>query len=246
MRGVSDQELLAVWEQGESQSILQRTLLLLAVACPDRNLDELADLSIGQRDDLLFALREKTFGPSMEGIATCPACSARVELSLNVADLHTGTLPATTGPFDIELSGYTVKFRLPNTHDLAHAAHAGEVSYIRQHLLAQCIEAVTYDNTALAPTNLPVDVIDMVLEKMAALDPQADIQLALVCPDCKHSWQVTFDIASYFWQEISTRAQHILREVHLLARAYHWSEAEILALSSQRRHRYLEMVSTHE
>jgi hypothetical protein len=35
----------------------------------------------------------------------------------------------------------------------------------------------------------------------------------------------------------------LLREIEALARAYGWSEREILDLSPQRRHTYLELVS---
>jgi hypothetical protein len=35
------------------------------------------------------------------------------------------------------------------------------------------------------------------------------------------------------------RAPHLFREVHILARAYHWSERDLLGLSLPRRRRYL-------
>jgi hypothetical protein len=44
------------------------------------------------------------------------------------------------------------------------------------------------------------------------------------------------------WAEIEVRAKRLLLEVHLLATAYGWSEAEILSLNAQRREFYLEMV----
>jgi hypothetical protein len=78
---------------------------------------------------------------------------------------------------------------------------------------------------------------------MVQADPQADVQLALTCPACGHQWEATFDIASFFWSEIDSWAHRILREVHTLASAYGWREADILAMSPQRRQLYLEMVS---
>ena len=78
---------------------------------------------------------------------------------------------------------------------------------------------------------------------MAEADPQADIQLALSCPACGHQWLSTFDIVSFFWSEINAWAYRILREVHILASAYGWREADILAMSPYRRQLYLEMVS---
>ena len=42
--------------------------------------------------------------------------------------------------------------------------------------------------------------------------------------------------------ELATQAKRLLREVHFLARAYGWREADILAMSARRRQAYLEMV----
>ena len=82
-----------------------------------------------------------------------------------------------------------------------------------------------------------------VAEQMAARDPLAEIELALACPACGHQWQLVFDIASFLWLKIEMQARRLLREVHALARAYGWREADILALSPGRRQAYLEMVS---
>ena len=57
------------------------------------------------------------------------------------------------------------------------------------------------------------------------------------------SWQLTLDIVSFLWSEISSLAKRHLREVHTLAWAYGWSEADILAMSPARRQFYLESVS---
>jgi hypothetical protein len=52
-----------------------------------------------------------------------------------------------------------------------------------------------------------------------------------------------FDIGAFLWEEIAAQARRLLREVHTLARAYGWREADILVMSAARRQAYLEMVS---
>jgi hypothetical protein len=59
---------------------------------------------------------------------------------------------------------------------------------------------------------------------------------------CTYSWHAAFDIATYLATEVHTWASRQLREVHDLARAYGWSEAEILAMSPTRRRAYLELL----
>ena len=53
----------------------------------------------------------------------------------------------------------------------------------------------------------------------------------------------SLEIAGFFWAELSTQARRLLGEVHTIASAYGWREAEILALSARRRHYYLELIS---
>jgi hypothetical protein len=52
-----------------------------------------------------------------------------------------------------------------------------------------------------------------------------------------------FDIGEFFWTEIAVQAQRLLREIDALARAYGWTEREILSLPGQRRQAYLELVA---
>jgi hypothetical protein len=90
---------------------------------------------------------------------------------------------------------------------------------------------------------LPDSVIQAVLERMGHADPQANLEIELSCPACSHNWQETFDIVSFLWSEITAWAIRILREVHVLASAYGWREADILAMNPRRRQAYLELIS---
>ncbi len=89
---------------------------------------------------------------------------------------------------------------------------------------------------------LSAETIETLSRAMLEADPQAEITLRLTCPACAHEWDLLFDIAEFFWREISAQAQRLLREIDALARAYGWSEREILSLPAQRRQTYLEML----
>jgi len=64
----------------------------------------------------------------------------------------------------------------------------------------------------------------------------------LTCPSCGYAWPAPFDIASFFWTEVDAWARVLLREIHVLASAYHWCEEDILRLSPWRRRSYLEQI----
>ena len=89
---------------------------------------------------------------------------------------------------------------------------------------------------------LPAEVLAGVAERMEAVDPQANAELILACPSCDHEWQALFDIAPFLYAEIRAWAHRLLRDVHTLASAYGWREADILAMSRWRRDAYLAMV----
>ena len=52
-----------------------------------------------------------------------------------------------------------------------------------------------------------------------------------------------FDPTAFFFEELRISAERLLREVHVLAFYYHWSESEILGLERDRRRAYLALLS---
>ena len=231
---LSATELLNAWEIGLHQPPLLRTLTLLLAAQPDRSFDDLARLSLGQRNRALLDLREALFGTQLDSVAACPQCGEQLSLEFATSDLQTTIAPP---PETLALESETgaITFRVPNTLDLIAAAQLHEVAAARELLLRRCV------HQPIEP--LPDRTRDAIAQAMAQADPQADLQLALTCPACTHTWQVAFDIAAYLWSEINTWANRLLGEVHQLASAYGWREADILALSAYRRECYLELIS---
>jgi hypothetical protein len=82
-----------------------------------------------------------------------------------------------------------------------------------------------------------------VAEALEALDPLADIALDAACPSCGAANELQFDAAAFVWRELAARAPRILREVAELARTFHWSERDILAMPASRRAFYLAAAS---
>ncbi|MFE4106949.1 T4 family baseplate hub assembly chaperone [Almyronema epifaneia] len=239
MRSLSAAELLTIWEQGSGQPNRHRALLLLAAACPQTSWQQLAQLSLGQRDAQLLSLREQIMGSEIVSVATCPHCGDRLELTLMTDDIR---LSAADLPLAVAVAGYQVQFRLPNSEDLAAIADQPDLAIATQHLFQRCLLSVKQLSQPIEAAELPAAVITAILTQMEQADPQADIRLALDCPTCQHQWQVAFDVVTFFWAELNALAQRLLQEVHLLASAYGWHEADILALSPQRRQIYLEMI----
>jgi hypothetical protein len=253
MRALTPVELLAVWEQGLSAPPGEQALSLLAAACPDLGWEELERLPIGLRDGLLLTLRELTFGARLASVMPCPACGERLEMAFGAAEIRaapprrvpTEGVMDTRSPENLVVTqdGYRVEFRLPDSRDVAAVSEPDDREEAGAQLLDRCLLVVSRDGVAVPTRALPAAVAQAVTERMAEADPQAEVQLTLVCPTCGHSWQTLFDILTFFWAEINAWALRALREVHILAAAYGWCEAEILALSPRRRQIYLELIA---
>jgi hypothetical protein len=241
MRPLSATELLDVWERGAAEHPAGRALALLAASCPDEAADALAALSVGARDALLLRLRAWTFGPRLSCVGECPGCAQRLEFGLEVSDLLVSGAGGAAGELTLAAEGFEVRFRLPDSSDLI-AVGRGGAGVGRRRLLDRCLLSAARAGVEVSAADLPDEVLEAVAAEMGRADPQADVQLSLTCPDCGHRWESPFDIVSYFWGELHAWAQRVLREVHALALAYGWREADILALSPLRREIYLQMV----
>jgi hypothetical protein len=244
MRPLSAHDLLAIWEVGEGQSLPERALRLLATACPELTWDDLAALAVGRRDGWLLTLRELTSGPNLDGFVECPRCAEELEFTVTVADLRAQPVPgAHEATWESTMEGLSLRFRLPNSWDLCAAAACQDPVSARSLLVQRCVLEATRDDSSIAASELPNEAISQLANRMAELDPQADILLDLRCPACDHRWQAHFDIVAFFWIELVAQVKRVLREVHTLARAYGWREVDILSMGARRRQFYLEMVS---
>ncbi len=242
MHALSALDLINVWDRSLAQSSAQRALALLAAAFPETPEDALGRLTIGQRDACLLTLREWVFGPQLVSRAICPACGERLELNFSVADIRGNSESGPVEVYSQLIGDYVIQFRLPNGMDLVGISGSDDVVSSRQQLLEQCLHTVQHNGQEVSPDQLPASVVEEVVQQIAQADPQADVQLALLCPACGHGWQALFDIAEFFWNELNAWAARCLHDVHTLASAYGWDEADILAMSTTRRQFYLEMV----
>jgi hypothetical protein len=241
-------ELLEVWERARAQPATTQALMLLAVASPGTSREDLAKLSIGRRDAQLLALRESIFGSRLVALTACPQCGRQLELNIEAADIRADVESPMQETLIASSDGYQAYFRLPNSEDLAAIAdnhEADEATTIRR-LLYRCLVEVRRNGRKQkidSSRSLPSTLIEAIATEMERADPQANLQLSLNCADCSYQWLSAFDIVSFLWSEIDNWARRVLGEVCALASAFGWREADILAMSAQRRQLYLQMIS---
>jgi hypothetical protein len=244
MRRPTAAELLATWDAGAGGTWTTRALLLVSLAHPRLTSDDVLRLSIGDRDSRIYRTRQLLFGPRLDCVADCPACGESLQTSLSAEEVLGSGAGRATGSTTVHSAGHEVAFRLPTSADLIALGPDLDPDEAERRLLHACIlEASSLGKSVVADV-LPAAVLDAVSEGMAEVDPCADIRLRLECPACSHRWEATFDIVSHVWYEIHAWALRVLEDVHALARAYGWREADILRMSEQRRRAYLDLVGT--
>ncbi len=233
MQPLTPQDIVGLWDRGSRLHPVERALAILVTGCPEASLRALARLPLDERDHLLLELRVLTFGPRLEATVACPACGEWLELELPTAALMAGPTSLDCGvTVELAVDGVPVTVRAPTSEDLLAARAAGGRSAAQACLLARCVAAS--EDLSLAQRHRALD-------ELAERLPRVETLIDVTCT-CTHRWREPFDAGEYLWTEIRAQARRLLLDVHALASSYGWHEADVLAMSSTRRHAYLSMV----
>jgi hypothetical protein len=237
---VEGRALLDLWERGLGQRGGVRGDLVLRASG-----DEVAAThTVGERNVKLAALHARLFGPRVDLVSHCPSCGTAAQFTSDC-----GTLLALPGPAGAERShrveseGYAVDFRLPTTADVDEASEYDTEDAFAACLLERCIHACARDGRSIALRDVPERVLDAVSRRMEALDPAARLAFAIECPGCATRWDAALDVEEVIWTKLQAAAERLLLDVDTLARAYGWTERDVLALSDVRRAAYLQIVT---
>ena len=216
--------------------LLHRCLSRLGPLAPVP-LDAVRSLPIGDREALLLHLRRLTLGETVSCVLGCPACGEKMDLDLRVSDLLVPPAAPGQEQHEAELDGCTIRFRLPTGSDQEEAAELALIDpdAATELLLRRCLGE--------PPDGLSPAAAERLSDRMAELDPQAELMLELTCPACGQDFSTIFDAGSHLFQELRNRGLRLYREVHLLAFHYHWSEREILEMSGRKRRIYLDLLA---
>jgi hypothetical protein len=261
------EELLADVTPGVCSASVVTDLLAGCVervgALPMIDPDLIRGLLVGDREYLLVRLRQMEFGSEVYTVWHCDNTNCRkpMDIAFSIADLVIERKTVLTRFFTHRLSAIDfdsapgkvgncdnceVEFRLPTGADqeaLAAVFHADPGAAVDR-LLARCVRRIgdgggTGEASIARLTEDAKREIGGVMEQLA---PQIAMELDLICPECHTSFVADFDFTAFFLAEMKANLYWLEREVHLLARQYHWSEREILSLPRKKRRRYIQLL----
>jgi hypothetical protein len=224
-------QILAFWERGTGLGRWARDdALLLALGPPPS--------ALGERNAALLRLRGNLFDQAWPLCSRCPSCAADCEFVADCVALADQLSAGAVAPAIVHVnhSGRCIELRAPTVNDLREIAVLPEAHAAARALLAHCISG---DETLDELDEQTVADLSAHIER---LDPGAVVSFALHCPNCGHDWSAAIDVGDAVWRELQRAAERVLIEIDALARAYGWTERDVLSVSLVRRAAYLQLV----
>lgn len=229
--------LLEAWDQASVAPVAGRGAVLVRLAglCPD--LDSALDLGVGECAALAALAHVTAFGREVAGVITCSSCGELLSVQVSLPAAEELVTAAAAGCRKVSVGEFTV--RAPTTRDLFAAAATPDRACAV--LLSRCVRR---------GDGSPVDPAQLNQEEAALLDEAAEAitatmtTLCVRCPACGEHARAALDTAAVLWDRVDIAAPALMEEVAVLARAFGWSEADLLAMPAARRAAYLERVET--
>jgi len=203
-------------------------------------------LSVGDRHFLITRLFGWLGKDEAWLTVECESCNAQFDFPMRFS-----SLPVKPGgpsyPFcHTILEEGTFKWRVPNGGDqkalASPPANVDATRLLLQHCLIEWNTAagdVSADRVVANLTDQEITQVEAALEEQA---PEVASMAQATCPECTQINTIHIDPLLY----LSLPAQGISIDVHRIASVYHWSETEILSLSSERRQRYLALIDQEQ
>ncbi len=241
LNGHTEQALLELEASGQSSPAFVTAMLgamIEKVGRENFKQEHAAGLCMADRQWLMLQLARHLNGDRAWLTSQCRSCSAPFDIPLKLSELPVKAAGKGFPRFHLSVQGCDVVLRVPEGMD-QEALSGIDDALATGFLLRRCVltvngkppEAQWFD--ALSETSIAD--IESALEDAS---PTVTTALALNCPECGADQVVNINPYGFF----RTGMHGLLEEVHTLAWHYHWSEQEILSLTRQRRHAYLQLI----
>jgi len=210
-----------------------------------------SDQSICERDIWSWSLKERlqallmitmhSYGSELLLQVPCSnsSCGENIELPL---DLKRFAQASDDNQVSLEIDDQQIMLRLPNGSDQLQWVQMPELSpgAIASRLVVS-IDGQQPDHDWQMPSHW----IDQLGQSLEQKDELMTLQIQSQCPACDHSFDCDLDLEAQLLSGLARTQQTLLRNIHLIASVYHWSEAEIMKLTPSRRQTYLAYIRAH-
>jgi len=236
-------ELRGVEEQLVSGSRSADAIMLLD-ACirdfveSDFAITKASSLTIPDREIVLTALYENTYGPKIESTVKCRECNQPFDIDFILSDLIESLKPKQINErkeadnYYVFTTDSGISFRMC-TGDDELAVMGMEPKQAEEEIISRCLIKGNREN---ARKEIP--------KVMSQLAPLIDLDIDTICPDCETGQKFHFNLQSYLLNSIIRDKKLLTSEIHQLAIHYGWGLNEILYLPRSIRYNYLSILET--
>lgn len=190
-------------------------------------------MPVSSRVAALLTIVQATCGRDVLEATTVCACGERTSLELPVAQL----IAMSGDPDDVLTMSEGRRFRRPLGRDQQRWRE--RTAERPADTFAAMVRDLALDRIE-GP--LSADSIEAIGQAFEEFDPLSALRLDVECAHCGRQQRVAADLQELCLIELLRVRERRVREVHVLARAYGWSEESILALSNGRRQLYLRLI----
>ncbi|MBT8341116.1 MAG: hypothetical protein HKP58_18840 [Desulfatitalea sp.] len=195
------------------------------------------EMAVGDRIFLMLRLGILINGDEVWLTAVCGHCKKQFDLCVKRSNLCVRGANAHYPNASVDLKGTTVRVRAPVGADQQwlcnhHPAHPSRA------LLERCVMTVDGEppNDAFL-AGLSTEDQALVEKTLSAMGPEVACAFSVACPECDKAQEIIFDP-----YRLQGSINDLDAQIHTLAFYYHWSEPQILGITTLRRHRYLTLI----
>lgn len=207
--------------------------------------DEIWQWSLKKRLQALLAIVVATSGRYLLINDSCghEECHETMEIDVDLSAFQDNweidTFPSRPRPDSL------LQIRLPRGIDQLQWLDKGQVSVDNDHWFAEMATDLVTSINGQKPEHdwrVPLDWIEKIGADLEDNDALMSLQLSTICPFCRQACVIAIDLEDRLLAVLGAMQKQMFLHIHSLASSYHWSEMEIMALSSRRRNYYLQQI----
>lgn len=204
---------------------------------PDR--DAIWRMPVGKRIEGLLGISQLEPPAEIPVEFRCanPACAELIEVGLTIKELLQPAGEQGVGDLSLEVDGRVVTVRRPTGLD--QLAWLAEPFEDEATALTAMLRSLL---TAPVEGGLTDEVVAAVEDALDRHDQLGAFRLTVSCPYCEELHPYELDLSELLLGRVRQRQAQLVEEIHTMARAYHWTEGEILSIPRERRARYLALL----
>lgn len=211
--------------------------------CASLTEEDAWSLPVGARIEALVDLTILSASRPLAIGLRCPRveCHETQEIELEAGELRAACADGERDFGSVHIGERRVHLRRPTGRDQREwlGTHWPDLEAARTGMLACLLDA---------PASEPLDasILPTLEAELSSIDPLVDFTLQVACPACGRTSKHTIDLEQHALAALRRIHERLFESVASLATRFHWTEAEIFALPSWRRDRYLAWTDAHQ